>query len=86
MFLQISPQNIILKLWYFQILIVILQHIRVTKNKEDYNMTKIMSNSKEQLNDKAQRFFEASSTVQEPIVAYRHDYATEAHNESEEFP
>ena len=49
-------------------------------------MPKIMSNSKEQLNDKAQRFFEASSTVQEPIVAYRHDYATEAHNESEEYP
>ena len=44
-------------------------------------MPKIMSNSKERLNDKAQRFFEASSTVQEPIVAYRHDYATEAHNE-----
>ena len=41
-------------------------------------MPKIMSNSKEQLNDKAQRFFEASSTVQEPIVAYRHDYAKEA--------
>ena len=56
------------KLWYFQILIVILQHIRVTKNKEDYNMTKIMSNSKE------------------PAVTYRHDYATEAHNESEEYP
>ena len=49
-------------------------------------MPKIMSNSKEQLNDKAQRFFEASSTDQEPIVAYRHDYATEAHNESEEYP
>ena len=44
-------------------------------------MPKIMSNSKERLNDKAQRFFEASSTVQEPTVAYRHDYATEAHNE-----
>lgn len=56
------------KLWYFQILIVILQHIRVTKNKEDYNMTKIMSNPKE------------------PTVTYRHDYATEAHNESEEYP
>ena len=68
MFLQFIPQNIILKLWNFQILIVILQHIRVTKNKEDYNMTKIMPNSKE------------------PAVTYRHDYATEAHNESEEFP
>lgn len=45
-----------------------MQHIRVTKNKEDYNMTKIMSNSKG------------------PAVTYRHDYATEAHNESEEFP
>lgn len=45
------------KLWYFQILIVILQHIRVAKIKEDYNMTKIMSNSKERLNDKAHRFF-----------------------------
>ena len=56
------------KLWYFQILIVILQQIRVTKIKEDYNMTKIMSNSKE------------------PAVTYRHDYATEAHNESEEYP
>ena len=49
-------------------------------------MTKIMSNSKERLNDKAQRFFEDSSTVQEPMVAYRHDYATEAHNEFEEYP
>ena len=49
-------------------------------------MTKIMSNSKEPLNDKAQRFFEDSCTVQEPTVAYRHDYATEAHNESEEYP
>lgn len=49
-------------------------------------MTKIMSNSKERLNDKAQRFFEDSSTVQEPTVAYRHDYATETHNESEEYP
>ncbi len=49
-------------------------------------MTKIMSNSKERLNDKAQHFFEDSSTVQEPMVAYRHDYATEAHNESEEYP
>ena len=68
MFLQISPQNIILKLWYFQILIVFLPQIRVTKIKEDYNMTKIMSNSKE------------------PAVAYRYDYATEAHNESEEYP
>lgn len=68
MILQISPQNIILKLWNFQILIVILQHIRVTQNKEDYNMTKIMSNSKE------------------PTVVYRHNYATEAHNESEEYP
>ena len=58
-----------------------MHQIRVTKIKEDYNMPKIMSNSKEQLNDIAQRFFEASSTVQEPIVAYRHDYATEAHNE-----
>lgn len=56
------------KLWYFQILIVILQHIRVTKNKEDYNMTKIISNSKE------------------PTVTYRHEYATEAHNESGEYP
>lgn len=37
-------------------------------------MPKIMSNSKERLNDKAQRFFEDSSTVQEPAVAYRHDY------------
>ena len=45
-----------------------MQHIRVTKNKEDYNMTKIMSNSKE------------------PAVTYHHDYATEAHNESEKFP
>ena len=86
MFLQISPQNIILKLWCFQILIVILQQIRVSKIKEDYYMTKIMSNSKERLNDKAQRFLEDSCTVQEPTVAYRHDYATEAHNESEEFP
>ncbi|RGN81609.1 hypothetical protein DXB41_11010 [Segatella copri] len=68
MFLQISPQNIILKLWYFQILIVILQQIRVSKIKEDYNMTKIISNSKE------------------PTVTNRHDYATEAHNESEEYP
>lgn len=68
MILQISPQNIILKLWNFQILIVILQHIRVTKNKEDNNMTKIMSNSKD------------------PTVVYRHNYATEAHNESEEYP
>lgn len=74
------------KLWYFQILIVILQQIRVSKIKEDYYMTKIMSNSKERLNDKAQRFFEDSSTVQEPMVAYRHDYATEAHNEFEEYP
>ena len=74
------------KLWYFQILIVILQQIRVSKIKEDYYMTKIMSNSKERLNDKAQRFFEDSCTVQEPTVAYRHDYATEAHNESEEYP
>ena len=49
-------------------------------------MTKIMSNSKERLNDKAQRFFEDSCTVQEPTVAYHHDYATEAHNESEEYP
>ena len=49
-------------------------------------MTKIMSNSKERLNDKAQRFFEDSCTVQEPTVAYRHDYASEAHNESEEYP
>ena len=49
-------------------------------------MPKIMSNSKERLNDKAQRFFEDSSTVQEPAVAYRHDYAKEAHNESEEYP
>ena len=49
-------------------------------------MTKIMSNSKEQLNDKAQRFFEASSTVQEPRGAYRPYYAKEAHNESEEYP
>ena len=65
MFLQFIPQNIILKLWYFQILIVIFQHIRVTKIKEDYSMTNIMSNSKE------------------PAVTYRHDYATEAHNESE---
>ena len=48
-------------------------------------MTKIMSNSKERLNDKAQRFFEDSCTVQEPTVAYHHDYATEAHNESEEY-
>ena len=56
------------KLWYFQILIVILQQIRVSKIKEDYNMTKIMSNSKE------------------PAVTYRHEYATEAHNESEEYP
>ena len=86
MFLQFIPQNIILKLWYFQILIVILQQIRVSKIKEDYYMTKIMSNSKERLNDKAQRFFEDSCTVQEPTVAYRHDYATEAHNESEEYP
>ena len=45
-----------------------MQHIRVTKNKEDYNMTKILSNSKE------------------PTVTYRHDYATEAHNESEVYP
>ena len=36
--------------------------------KEDYNMTKIMSNSKE------------------PTVVYRHNYATEAHNESGEYP
>lgn len=42
-----------------------MQHIRVTKIKEDYSMTNIMSNSKE------------------PAVTYRHDYATEAHNESE---
>ncbi len=49
-------------------------------------MPKIMSNSKERLNDKAQRFFEASSTVQEPTVAYRHDYTIEAHNVSEEYP
>ena len=49
-------------------------------------MTKIMSNSKERLNDKAQRFFEDSCTVQEPTVAYRHDYATETHNEFEEYP
>ena len=49
-------------------------------------MTKIMSNPKERLNDKAQRFFEDSCTVQEPMVAYRHDYATEAHNEFEEYP
>ena len=49
-------------------------------------MTKIMSNSKERLNDKAQRFFEDSGTVQEPTVTYRHDYATEAHNESGEYP
>lgn len=49
-------------------------------------MTKIMSNSKERLNDKAQRFFEDSCTVQEPTVAYRHDYATETQNESEEYP
>ena len=74
------------KLWYFQILIVILQQIRVSKIKEDYYMTKIMSNSKERLNDKAQRFFEDSCTVQEPTVAYRHDYATETQNESEEYP
>lgn len=45
-----------------------MPQIRVTKIKEDYNMTKIMSNSKE------------------PAVAYRLDYATEAHNESEEYP
>ena len=63
-----------------------MQHIRVTKIKEDYYMTKIMSNSKERLNDKAQRFFEDSCTVQEPTVAYRHDYATETQNESEEYP
>ena len=63
-----------------------MQQIRVTKIKEDYYMTKIMSNSKERLNDKAQRFFEDSCTVQEPTVAYRHEYATEAHNESEEYP
>ena len=49
-------------------------------------MTKIMSNSKEPLNDKAQRCFEDSCTVQEPMVAYRHDYDTEAHNESGEYP
>ena len=49
-------------------------------------MTKIMSNSKERLNDKALRFFEDSCTVQEPTVAYRHEYATEAHNESEVYP
>lgn len=49
-------------------------------------MPKIMSNSKERLNDKAQRFFEDSSTVQEPAVAYRHDYTPEAHNVSEEYP
>ena len=49
-------------------------------------MPKIMSNSKERLNEKAQRFFEDSSTVQEPMVAYRHDYTTEAHNVSEEYP
>ena len=48
-------------------------------------MTKIMSNSKERLNNKAQRFFEDSCTVQEPTVAYRHDYATEDHNESEKY-
>ena len=46
------------KLWWFQILIVFLHQIRVTKIKEDYNIPKIMSNSKERLNDKAQRFFE----------------------------
>ena len=63
-----------------------MQPIRVTKIKEDYYMTKIMSNSKERLNDKAQRFFEDSCTVQEPTVAYRHDYATETQNESEEYP
>ena len=48
-------------------------------------MTKIMSNSKERLNDKAQRFFEDSCTVQEQTVPYRHDYATETQNESEEY-
>lgn len=26
------------------------------------------------------------SNSKEPTVTYRHDYATEAHNESEEFP
>ena len=62
-----------------------MQHIRVTKIKEDYYMTKIMSSSKERLNDKAQRFFEDSCTVQEPTVAYRHDYETET-NGSEEYP
>ena len=45
-----------------------MQQIRVTQNKEDYNMTKIMSNSKEL------------------AVTYRHEYATEAHNEFEEYP
>ena len=49
-------------------------------------MPKIMSNSKERLNEKAQCFFEDSSTVQEPAVAYRHDYTIEAHNVSEEYP
>ena len=49
-------------------------------------MPKIMSNSKERLNEKAQCFFEDSSTVQEPAVAYRHDYTIEVHNVSEEYP
>jgi len=49
-------------------------------------MPKIMSNSKERLNEKAQCFFEDNSTVQEPAVAYRHDYTIEAHNVSEEYP
>ena len=62
------------------------RNFATNKSNQNYNMTKIMSNSKERLNDKAQRFFEDSCTVQEPTVAYRHEYATEAHNESEEYP
>ena len=49
-------------------------------------MTKIMSKTREQLNEKAQCFFDESCMVQEPTVAYRHDYPTEPYNDSKEYP
>lgn len=49
-------------------------------------MTKIMSKTREQLNKKAQRFFDENCMVQEPTVACRKGYATETYNDSEEYP
>lgn len=47
-------------------------------------MANIISN--EQQKEKAKRFFETSYMVQEPTVAYRHDYAKDTYSDAGEYP